>query len=81
MCKRKSDCHPNYKKDDTGVFKYPFPWPKPAMGRLIRPHPSGWPSSDQFGQGNFRVRLSLSTPVGRMENGQWNKPNGQPHFH
>ena len=35
-----------YKADETGVFKYPMVWPEPAMEWLVRPRPSGWPSSD-----------------------------------
>ncbi|XP_068760083.1 uncharacterized protein [Montipora capricornis] len=37
---------PNYEEDQTGVFKYPMAWPEPAMEWLVRPRPSGWPSSD-----------------------------------
>ena len=36
----------NYEADQTGVFKYPMAWPEPAMEWLVRPRPSGWPSSD-----------------------------------
>ena len=44
--KLQSGGFPNYEEDQTGVFKYPMAWPEPAMEWLVRPRPSGWPSSD-----------------------------------
>lgn len=44
--KLQSGGFPNYEEDQTGVFKYPTAWPEAAMEWLVRPRPSGWPSSD-----------------------------------
>ena len=53
----------NYEEDDAAVFKYPDAWPKPAMEWLIRPRPSGWPSSELV-QEIFESGCHLA-PVGR----------------
>ena len=61
--KLQSGGFPNYEEDQTGVFKYPVAWPEPAMEWLVRPHPSGWPSSDLI-QEIFDSGCHLA-PVGR----------------
>ena len=53
----------NYEEDDAAVFKYPDAWPTPAMEWLIRPRPSGWPSSELV-QEIFESGCHLA-PVGR----------------
>ena len=53
----------NYEEDDAAVFKYPDAWPEPAMEWLIRPRPSGWPSSELV-QEIFEAGCHLA-PVGR----------------
>ena len=61
--KLQSGGFPNYEEDQTGVFKYPEAWPDPAMEWLVRPRPSGWPSSDLV-QEIFESGCHLA-PVGR----------------
>ena len=53
----------NFEEDDAAVFKYPDPWPEPAMEWLVRPRPSGWPSSELV-QEIFESGCHLA-PVGR----------------
>ena len=52
-----------FEKDETEVFKYPIAWPEPAMGWLIRPRSSGWPSPELV-QEIFEASCHLA-PVGR----------------
>ena len=53
----------NFEEDDAAVFKYPNAWPEPAMEWLVRPRPSGWPSSELV-QEIFESGCHLA-PVGR----------------
>ena len=53
----------NDEADDAAVFKYPDAWPEPAMEWLVRPRPSGWPSSELV-QEIFESGCHLA-PVGR----------------
>ena len=53
----------NYQVDKAAVFKYPDAWPEPAMEWLVRPRPSGWPSSELV-QEIFESGCHLA-PVGR----------------
>ena len=53
----------NFEEDDAAVFKYPDAWPEPAMEWLVRPRPSGWPSSELV-QEIFESGCHLA-PVGR----------------
>ena len=49
--------------DETTVFTYPDAWPEAAMEWLVRPRPSGWPSSELV-QEIFESGCHLA-PVGR----------------
>ena len=49
--------------DETTVFAYPDAWPEAAMEWLVRPRPSGWPSSELV-QEIFEAGCHLA-PVGR----------------
>ena len=62
VLKLKGGGFPNY-EDDAAVFKYPDAWPEPAMEWLVRPRPSGWPSSELV-QEIFESGCHLA-PVGR----------------
>ena len=55
----------NYEVDKAAVFKYPDAWPEPAMEWLVRPRPSGWPSSELV-QEIFESGCHLA-PVGNPE--------------
>ena len=52
-----------YESDETTVFTYPDAWPEAAMEWLVRPRPSGWPSSELV-QEIFESGCHLA-PVGR----------------
>ena len=52
-----------YEADETTVFTYPDAWPEAAMEWLVRPRPSGWPSSELV-QEIFESGCHLA-PVGR----------------
>ena len=52
-----------FEVDTTTVFTYPDAWPEAAMEWLVRPRPSGWPSSELV-QEIFESGCHLA-PVGR----------------